>query len=256
MRNVPYVNSVANAASRPTMCRSRSSPGSTRFAYASVSSTRRNVSNAARRAGSLTGRRDCGPPRGLLEELTGLDTRAVQPVARGHHALAWWLHLLKREQRSRPGPDKRHARADMYLTRRERREHPRVIRRPKRANFDPLATQSRPGTRCGIAAAHESVDREGRRLPVDASIIDVDLRRKADPVVGWGCAISEPSSMPSIVRTSSSAPELRSRLEQVARRVARTDGLGNDAVTGPVSRPSSSKNVQAPVTSSPAMTAC
>lgn len=51
-RQAPYASSVANAASRPLIRRSRSSPGSTRFAYASRSRTARKTSRATSRGAS------------------------------------------------------------------------------------------------------------------------------------------------------------------------------------------------------------
>jgi hypothetical protein len=60
-RSVPYTSSVASAASRPSKSpfsrAFRSSGGSTRFAYASRSSTARNASKASIRTGSFFGRR-------------------------------------------------------------------------------------------------------------------------------------------------------------------------------------------------------
>ena len=59
-RSVPYASSVAKAASRPEILRSRSMGGSTRFAYESDSSTSRSTSYATFRARSVPRRRSAG----------------------------------------------------------------------------------------------------------------------------------------------------------------------------------------------------
>ncbi len=84
----------------------------------------------------------------------------------------------------------------------------------------------------------------------------VSLGATETPSAGWGWGRSVPSSSASSVATSSSAPLTDSRC---SRSPAVSRGrMVSVAVpsTGPVSMPSSSRNVVAPVTSSPAMMAC
>ena len=83
----------------------------------------------------------------------------------------------------------------------------------------------------------------------------VSLGAWLTPSSGWGTAWSDPSAMPSIVATSRPAPawaRRSSRMPLVS--LGRTVSVRVPS-SGPVSSPSSSRNVVAPVTSSPAMIA-
>ena len=111
-------------------------------------------------------------------------------------------------------------------------EHPRlqgvaVRREAHRAELDPPAVVRRPGARRGRAGADLPVDlRRGRDQSTTASSTEI-FGARLTPSAGCSRASTEPSSMPSSVRTSSSAPpigEPRSRSPAVS---VGTHGLGD-----------------------------
>ena len=108
----------------------------------------------------------------------------------------------------------------------------------------------------GGAPADLPVDGERGPVPAHARVLDGDLGGERDPVARLRHGLERAARRPSSVATSSPAPAVDSRC---SRSPAVSVGRIVSVITpyvGPVSRPSSSRNVVAPVTSSPAMTAC
>ena len=133
-----------------------------------------------------------------------------------------------------------------------------VRHRPHRAELDPLAAEGRPGARApgcrpGPAGRPRTPGRAQRTWASSTVIFGA-----SDDALGrlrHGAA-AVPSAMPSRRATSSRAPATASRSSRSpAVSVGRIVSVSVPK-TGPVSRPASSWNTLAPVTSSPCSTAC
>ena len=125
-----------------------------------------------------------------------------------------------------------------------------------RSEPQPVAAPRRPGARGRGDAADPAVDHVGGQRPVDAGVGGLDPRREADALgrlrLGdQGAGGDAVEGRDQQARAADGEPA-----EQVAGGVPRADRLGDEPNTGPVSSPASSRKVEAPVSSSPAMIAC
>ncbi len=185
------------------------------------------------------------------QPLPGLDAHAAGPVRGRHRPLAHRPHLAQLHRRTprcrrAPGASPRAARPGSQLG----AARPRAGSTGPRPRRSPRNVVHAPGS--GVTERTSRSTATGGRGPVDAGVVDGDLRGVRDAVGRLRAGI-ERAVLDAVQRGHQQRGTGRRRAGRAGPRRCRWRATGSVTTpnTGPVSRPSSSRNVLAPVISSP-----